>query len=358
MSTLNYIGSKKTLLDFIDYVIKKIDPRFEDKNKIKFFDGFAGSGVVGKFFNQKYGYNTYSNDLEFYSFVLSYALLKVPYSAKLENIIEQLNLLTKPVDENNFNLITSNYSEKGKDKRKFWTIINAEKADAIIENIHGLLKNKQITKDEYYFLTASLLSSFDKVANTASVYGAFLKKYKNSALKTLSVKPIHLDVDISNFETNVAYNLDINSSNITDNEFDIVYLDLPYNSRQYSSNYHPLNFIAGYDKNIVPYGKTGLLKNSNKSNYSIKKNVVESFTNLILNLKSKYILISYNNEGLMDSKLIVEILKPKGKTSLYKYQYKKFKSQASQLDEKVYEYLYLCEVGKKGKFTTWIVEDD
>lgn len=358
MSTLNYIGSKKTLLDFIDFVIIKINNKLgDDKNKIKFFDGFAGSGVVGKFFNHKYGYNTYSNDLEFYSFVLSYALLKVPYSVKLQNIIENLNLLTKPIDDNNFNLITLNYSEKGKEKRKFWTTTNAEKADAIMENIHNSLKNKLITKDESYFLIASLLSSFDKVANTASVYGAFLKKYKNSALKTLVVKPIHTDVNITNHNTNTVFNLDINSPDITKNKFDIVYLDLPYNARQYSSNYHPLNFIAKYDKNIIPYGKTGLLKNSNKSNYSIKKNVVETFTNLINDLDAKFILVSYNNEGLMDSDTIVDILKSKGKTSLYKYEYKKFKSQATQLNEKVYEYLYLCEVGKKGKFNTFIVED-
>jgi adenine-specific DNA-methyltransferase len=357
MSTLNYIGSKKTLLDFIDYVIKKINTKLDEKNKVKFLDGFAGSGIVGKFFNHKYGYNTYSNDLEFYSFVLSYALLKVPYSDKLDNIIQQLNLLTKPIDNNNFNLITLNYSEKGKEKRKFWTISNAEKADAIMENIHNSLKNKIITKDEFFFLVASLLSSFDKVANTASVYGAFLKKYKNSALKTLIVKPIHTDLNIVNHNTNVVFNLDINSHDITNNKFDIVYLDPPYNARQYSSNYHPLNFIAKYDKNILPYGKTGLIKNSYKSNYSVKKNVSDTFTDLINDLDANFILVSYNNEGLMDSNTIVEILKSKGKTSLYKYEYKKFKSQATQLDDTVYEYLYLCEVGKKGKFNTFIVQD-
>lgn len=220
------------------------------------------------------------------------------------------------------------------------------------------MKNKSITKDEFYFLTASLLSSFDKVANTTSVYGAFLKKYKNSALKILIVKPIHTDLNIINFKDNDVFNLDINSNDITNNKFDIVYLDPPYNSRQYSSNYHPLNFIAKYDKNILPYGKTGLIENSNKSNFSVKKNVFDSFTNLINDLNTKFILVSYNNEGLMSSDTIVDILKSKGKTSLYKYEYKKFKSQATQLNENVFEYLYLCEVGKNGKFNTFIVQDN
>ncbi len=88
-------------------------------DKIKFLDGFAGSGIVGKYFNQKYSYNVFSNDMEYYSYILSFALLKVEYTDKLKNIIAQLNLLTKPIDENNFNLITENYSEKGKEKENF-----------------------------------------------------------------------------------------------------------------------------------------------------------------------------------------------------------------------------------------------
>lgn len=356
MATLNYIGSKKSLLEFIDYILKKINPLFEKLDRVKFLDGFAGSGIVGKYFNQKYNYNIFSNDMEYYSYVLSFALVKVKYSDKLKNIIEQLNLLTKPTDENKFNLITNNYSEKGKEKRKFWTINNSLKADAIMENIKMMLINKTISDDEYMFLLASLLSSIDKYANTASVYGAYLKNYKNASLKILEIKPIHTDFNVLNNDINVVYNLDINNQIITNNQYDIVYLDPPYNNRQYSSNYHPLNYIARYDDTIVPYGKTGLLENSNKSNYSISKNVIDTFRDLIDKINTKYILLSYNNEGIMSSNTIKKILKKKGRTTLYKYEYKKFKSQSKQDDEKVYEYLYLCEVGVKGEYSSWIVE--
>ena len=75
MATLNYIGSKKSLLNFIDHIIEKINPQFKKTKKIKFLDGFAGSCIVGKYFNQKYGYNVFSNDMEYYSYVLSFALL-------------------------------------------------------------------------------------------------------------------------------------------------------------------------------------------------------------------------------------------------------------------------------------------
>jgi len=73
-------------------------------------------------------------------------------------------------------------------------------------------------------------------------------------------------------------------------------------------------------------------------------------------LKTKYILLSYNDEGLMSSQTIKEILTTKGKTMLYKYKYKKFKSQKDKPNEKkhVYEYLYLCCVGIEGEFETYI----
>ena len=76
---------------------------------------------------------------------------------------------------------------------------------------------------------------------------------------------------------------------------------------------------------------------------------------LIPLLYQDYILLSYNNEGLMSSDTIKNILKEKGKTTLYKYEYKKFKSQKNDENKKVYEYLYLCEVGKDGKFSSVII---
>ena len=354
MSTLNYIGSKKTLLDFINSVIDKINKNFDDKTTVKFLDGFAGSGIVGKYFNNKYGYITSSNDMEYYSYVISYALLKVPYSEKLKMELGNINKLVK-TDNADYNLITENYSEKGKDKRKFWIISNAQKADAIIEYINKNYNNRTLTNDEKMFLLASLISSIDKLANTASVYGAFLKKYKKSAEKTLEVKAIHNNLEITNVNNNISHNLDINELAKNDYIYDIVYLDPPYNNRQYSSNYHPLNFIAKYDKTIIPYGKTGLHNNLNKSKFSISKSVIDTFAELINNLRAKYILLSYNNEGLMSSDTIKKVLEIKGKTTLYKYLYKKFKSQKIQIDAQVYEYLYLCEVGTIGEFTTVIV---
>jgi adenine-specific DNA-methyltransferase len=355
-STLNYIGSKKSLLPFLDYVISKLNKRLENNKKLQtkditFLDGFAGTGIVGKYFNRKYNYQTTSNDLEYYSWIINYANLKVPYTDKLSSLIKELNQL-KQTSNNNYKLLTTNYSPAGKENRQFWTIENANKADAIMEKIQTI----EINNDEKIFLIASLLISLDKVANTASVYEAYLKKFKTTASTLFEFRPIHQDKQIKNQDLNKVFNQDINS-NILDNEYLIVYLDPPYNERQYSSNYNALNYIAKYDSNLEIYGKAGLIKNYNKSKFCSKINAESEFNNIIKRINAKYILVSYNNEGIIEQNKFIEILKNKGRITLYKKVYKKFKSSDKQENTNVYEYLYLCSVGKKGKFREKLIED-
>jgi len=357
--TFNYIGSKKSLISFLDIPISKIVN--DDKNKLIMLDGFAGTGIVGFSFYNKYdNINIVSNDLEYYSYIINYSLLCVSATEKLINIINDINIkLEKPKIKKYYNLVSENYTPLGKDKRMFWTEENGIACDYCKYLIDNLLKKKEINKSEYIFLISSLLSSMDKLANTASIYGAFLKSFKSSAKEKLKLIPLHnkdysnkdysnnkvSNEDYSNkdYSNNKIFNCDINSDEILNQTYDIAYLDPPYNQRQYSNNYHPLNYIAKYDDSIEIYGKTGLLKDSNKSKYSQKSNALDSLTHLITTLKAKHILLSYNNEGIIDFEKIKELLLNQGKVILYKKQYKKFKSNEIQENENVYEYLFHLE---------------
>jgi len=336
---LNYIGSKKKLLTSIDKIVLSINNEIKSTKPLHFLDGFAGSGIVGKYFNTKYKYRITSNDLEYYSYILNYANLKINYSDRMAELISSMDILSSTMNEN-YNLITREYSLEGKDKRMFWTVENTKKADAIM----CYIDEHNLTSDEKIFIVASLITSLDKVANTTSVYGAYLKHFKKSAMNVFKLMPIHTLTDIKNIDTNCIYNQNINSKEIYRGKYDIVYLDPPYNERQYGSNYHPLNYIARYDINIETYGKTGLIKNYNKSNYCYKNKAIEDFTELIDNLCTKYILVSYNNEGIIPQEDFIKILCRKGNVTLYKIKYKKFKSSDKQEDCTTYEYLYKCVV--------------
>ena len=351
--SFNYIGSKKSLLEFVNIPISKITT--DASKTYKLLDGFAGTGVIGMYFQNKYKNITIiANDLEYYSYIVNFSQLTVSYSDKLKDIITDINskLNNEFKHKKNYKLISNNYTPAGTSDRMFWTEENGHRADYVKYLMDKYLKEDKIDNNEYIFLNASLLSSMDKVANTASVYGAFLKQFKKTALGKMEIKPIHTNTELNN---NSVFNCDINSNTILDIEYDIVYLDPPYNQRQYSVNYHPLNYIAKYDDTIEVYGKTGLIKDSNKSKYCIKKEAYDTLNHLISNLKTKHILLSYNNEGIIDFEKIKTLLTKFGKVVLYKKVYKKFKSNNEQVDETVYEYLFHLKIGTNKQFIEVIV---
>ena len=341
MNSLNYIGSKKTLYSTIYNICNE---NINDLKNKDFADLFSGTGIMS--YNNLDNFNSItSNDLEYYSYIILNGLIKCNYSEKLKQIIVELNNINyDDIDETN-GLIYKYYSLHNNCERMFFTNTNAKKCDKCIQYIRQLRDNNLIITNEYNFLLASIITSLDKVANTSSVYGAYLKAFKASALKELEIKPLHIKTNI-NENVNRVYNKDINEL-IKEKEFDIVYLDPPYNQRQYSANYSPLNYIAIYNEEIELKGKAGLIDGYNKSEYCSKIKVKESFKNLFNNIKCNHIFLSYNNEGLLNIEQLKEILLEKGDTKLYKIKYKKFKAQQSVNEANVYEYLFYINCNEK-----------
>ena len=125
---------------------------------------------------------------------------------------------------------------------------------------------------------------------------------------------------------------------------DILYLDPPYNQRQYATNYHMLETIAKYDNPKI-HGKTGLREYQNqKSLYCSRTQVKKAFTDLVLKAKAKYIFLSYNNEGIMTLNDIKEIMSLRGKYGYFTKKYNRFKADKSEnrsyTAQKTVEYLY------------------
>lgn len=208
--------------------------------------------------------------------------------------------------------------------RQYFSDENGKKIDAIRQKIEEWKDAERIDNNQYYFLLTSLLENADAVANTASVYGAFLKHLKKSAQKTLTLKPAFFDL---NDATHEVFNEDANSL-INRINGDVLYLDPPYNARQYGSNYHLLNTIAKYDE-FIPNGKTGL-RNYERSLYCRKNEVAVVFENLIKNADFKYIFLSYNNEGLMSKSEVEKIMKKYGKYDLATTEYQRFKADKTE----------------------------
>lgn len=284
-----------------------------------FCDLFAGTGIVGRSF-KKHVKKVISNDVEFYSFVLlkNYIENHQPLPEK-EKYLKILNELPGKKG-----FIFEEYGEGGRAERLFFSKENAQKIDACRQEIEKWKTSAEIDNSLYYFLLASLLESADKVANTASVYGAFLKKIKATAAKPIEIKAADF---VKTQNSHKVYNEDANQL-IKKIEGDILYLDPPYNARQYGANYHLLNTIAEYEK-FTPRGKTGL-PDYYKSLYCRKNQVADEFEELIINAKFKYIFLSYNNEGLMSPETIEKIMGKYGEYHLETQVYRRFKADKTE----------------------------
>ena len=310
---MNYIGSKYSLLDFIAETISSVTGCTQGQNLV-FGDLFAGTGVVGSYYRQL-GYRVISNDIQYYSYVINkhYIENNKPINKK---IVENLNKLPGKKG-----FIYKNFCLGSGSGRNYFNDANGKKCDAIRQEIEKLYKNKKISRLHYFSLLGSLVNSIDKYANTASVYGAFLKHLKKSAQKPFVLTPL------STIEgpKGKVYNTDT-SILIEKIKGDILYLDPPYNARQYCTNYHVLETISKYD-NPTLFGITGLRKEENqKSEFCSRRNVKKVFEHLIAKAQFKYIFLSYNNEGLMDLATIQQIMSKYGEYKIFTKEYKRFQA--------------------------------
>lgn len=334
---MNYIGSKLSLLKFIERSIDEVVGRGVNYT---FCDLFAGTGAVGIHFKKK-GHRVIANDIQYYSYVLNRHYIANHKELRFERLcgvvpgLDRVDVSGRKVAvcdhlqelEGIEGFVFKNYCPQGLEgDRLYFTAENGKKCDAIRQRIEEWCNESLVSDDEYYFLLTSLLESIDKYANTASVYGAFLKKFKKSALRSLRILPAQLYINDNEHE---VYNKDANKV-ITEISPDVLYLDPPYNTRQYSANYHVLETIAKYDNPLVR-GKTGLRDYSDqKSLYCSRTNAKEALADLVSKAKAKYIFLSYNNEGLLSLSDIEEVMSKRGDYGFFSREYTRFKADSSR----------------------------
>ncbi|BDB63649.1 restriction endonuclease subunit M [Helicobacter cinaedi] len=331
---MNYIGSKLKLLPFLQHSIESMLKRHNAKplQDSFFCDLFAGTGAVGRAFKSKVK-QVISNDKEYYSFVLNqnYIANHTPL-IRANELLEMLN--NTPLKKGK---IFTHYALGSGSGRQYFSDENAMKIDGIRERIAVWRQSGFINEKEFYFLLASLLESSDRVANTACVYGAFLKCLKKSAIKELVLSPAVFE---SSHNSHKVFNED-SQHLITQISGDILYLDPPYNAREYGANYHLLNTIALYD-DFTPRGKTGL-RAYEKSAWCKKGCVENALDFLLQNADFEWIFLSYNDEGLLSLEKIEKLMKKYGRYACVKQDYQRFKADSTrqQKQSKTIEYLHI-----------------
>ena len=330
---MRFIGGKSLMLERIDEVMNE-----HTDNDVEIVgDLFCGSAVVSRFFKQK-GKKVISNDLMYMSYILARGMNELndkPNFSGLDglDVFEYLNGLREPLLEEEA-FIYKNYSPNGECDRRYFQPQNAKKIDAIRQQIEIWYASGKLLESEYYYLLACLLSAVPYVANIAGVYAAYLKHWDQRSYKSLTIEPLNI-ID-SKFECEF-YNMDA-SQLCKLKEFDLVYIDTPYNQREYIPNYHILETIAKYDSPEIK-GVTGM-RPYQKSKFCSKSSVRNAFVELFSNVNSKYAIVSYNTEGLLNTEEMLEVFSTYGEVKLYEYPYRRYKSKipnhAAGLKEQLY----------------------
>jgi adenine-specific DNA-methyltransferase len=222
--------------------------------------------------------------------------------------------------------IFNNYTPEGSSDlempRMYFSNENGKKIDAIRIKIREWHSTNLISEIEFYILVSCLIETVPFYANISGVYAAFRKKWDPRSIKPLILRSIPFYVN--DFDNKV---LNANSVDIIDEvKADIYYLDPPYNERQYAPNYHILETIAKYDNPSIK-GITGLRNyDKQKSKFCNPKTAIQELETVAKNGNFKSLVMSYNSEGIMSQKSIIDMLSKYGKVKLVEFDYLRFKS--------------------------------
>ena len=325
-----YLGNKYKLLPFIT---KVVDKECSDIQSIA--DIFAGTGAVSSAFTDKI---IITNDLMYSNYICNYAWFgsETYNQHTIIDYVVHYNSLSKLKD----NYMTDNFADT------YFSRDDCAKIGYIREDIEKNYKKKNINDRERAILITSLLYAMDKIAKTCGHYDAYRKGAEFD-------KPLELLVPLAemhNNPNNRCYNEDANNL-VGSINADLVYIDPPYNSRQYCDAYHLLENVARWEKPEV-FGVARKMDRTKLKSKYCTKSAAEAFEDLVGNITSKYILLSYNNmaekgndrsNAKISDEDILRILENKGTVKVFSESYKPFTTGKSDISENE-ERLFLCTV--------------
>jgi adenine-specific DNA-methyltransferase len=329
---MNYIGSKHSLLPEIQIIL---DDHHVPAQGIA-LDLFAGTGAVAQLLKAR-GHVTYANDWQRYSYVTTTAFLAFNHFPEFEPLLgsdsweEGVAGESLPVEIPTYSISGRDslpaelpcaqvvgyldgiegksgpfyeaYCQGGQARRMYFSRKNGLRIQAIRDAIEGWEEQGLLCPGEKAWLIACLIESADRVANTAAVYGAHLKHVKRSAcrrMRMVALRPTPSPHPAGRHRVFCQDGLAL-LDRLADTKINLIYVDTPYNHRQYAANYHILETIARWDVDqFEPRGATGLREAEElRSDFCLRRSVEDAYGQLFSRLRCDYVVLSYNEEGLL-----------------------------------------------------------
>lgn len=316
---MRYLGSKTLLTQQIFELVGPYE------RGAVFCDPFGGIGTVGSYMKQQ-GFRVISGDLLQFAHCFQKALIQMNEIPSFRNVIEAEHIYVGMEKYLNSLIADTGWLvEEYSNKRKFFTIDNAKHIQGCINAIWDWRLENRIDEDEYAFLIASLINSTDKVANTAGTYYAYLKEYGRKARRPFCFR--FLQPYKGDFSCDCV--LEDANSLVSRQNCQILYLDPPYNERDYAGYYHlPETIARGNVPNAT--GKSGIsVRSGERSAYITKARVMAAFSDLIDRCHCDMILFHYTDQGLLKEEFVRAILSEKGKIEEHYFNCKGYRTSKS-----------------------------
>ena len=349
-----YIGNKRALLGFLAGEIGALPDGGRGGARV-FLDPFAGSGAVSRL-ARLMGFRVKANDWELYSWVLNSAHLGVEAGGAaalfreaggMERAVAALNGLPDPPEEERY--ISRHFAPRDtaradyRRERLFYTAENARRIDAVRGRLEALYPGFDLPADrlkEKLLLLAALLYPCATHTNTSGVFKACHKGFGGhgrDALKRI-LAPLRLEAPVlidARWPAEVA-RLEAADFARAAGGAEVCYLDPPYNQHQYGSNYHLLNTVALWDRppvddSLRPDGrlkdKAAIRRDwtSTRSAWCYRDTALPALQALLAALDCRFLLLSYNSEGLIPFEALLDTLAGQGGVRVASNEYVKYR---------------------------------
>lgn len=330
MGLMRFIGNKTQLLEHIKAVVDRYAAGAET-----FCDIFSGTASVARYFKQ--WYTVYSNDILYFSYCLQRATVENPDKPRFRRLraaagigdpvryFNELETIHMDRLDPARRFFLRSYAPTG--GRMYFTDANALRIDFARCTIEDWRRDGLLSDDEYFYLVACVVEGIPYVSNIAGTYGAYRKTWDPRAHKRFLL--IDLPV-VANGRPNRAFCED-GAQLLRRLRGDILYIDPPYNERQYLPNYHVLETAARYDAPVLR-GVTGQRPGAaQRSDFCSRRTAAAAFDQLLENAQFSHIILSYNTDGILSLAEIEETMKRHGRPetfAVHDIPYRRFKSRS------------------------------
>src|SRR6478752_821888 len=323
---MRYIGNKTRLLPFILRTLKRSGIEVGSAH-----DAFAGTASVSRALKVE-GWRVHSSDLLMSSYVFQRAYVVADRADPL--LDDMASELASVIPREGF--ISGNFSPAGGSESKgrmYFTPANAGRIDAAREELERWRRAGKLGEDSYYLLLAGIIEGADRVANTAGVYASYMKKWQPNARRSFEVI---VEQPVRGSQPAEAHLMDATEAAKTIGEVDLLYIDPPYNSRQYVAYYHIPEILARGWAEATPAirGKVGLLAgDEGRSQWSHGRRVGKLFAALLQATGARHALISFNSEGHLEPEALLSLLEKvsvDGRVSHFSQRYRRYRADSDR----------------------------